>query len=218
MYNENLEFRVVSRLELRTKRYNLLFKVIIGHIQTKTKQAVNRHIWFPNFLDLARFDNFHSLWLELVNILLDSELNVNFDRHAEDEDWSWRWRFEELRSWLFYRKGSDQLKETNCREAGELGDGAMVKASLSLSLNWLHWGWVNWLPPTLSNCIEVLLLEIYWGENENYLQNGGGLFEWEYLYLPQKYSMETRWVVSSEKLHIYKTLMSRKNIAKLEGY
>ena len=101
MYNENLEFRVVSRLELRAKRYNLLFvkSYKATHIQTKTKQAVNRHIWFPKFLDLARFDNFHSLWLELVNILLDSELNVNFDRHAEDEDWSWGvkvWRAEEL--------------------------------------------------------------------------------------------------------------------------
>ena len=93
----------------------------------------------------------------------------------------WRWRFEEL-SWLFYRKGSDQLKDTNCRETGELGNGAMVKASFSLSLNWLHWDGVNWLPPTLANCIECYCWRFTGEKMKTIYRIAGVLFKWYYLY------------------------------------
>jgi len=149
--HENLEFRLVSRPEPRAKRFNLdTSKPFLP--QTNTNKTSSQSIV------IFDFRNFWTLLVLTTSIAFDLNLSTSF----WTVNWTWtltdvlkmktevgEWRFVELRSWLFYRKGSDQLKETNCREAGEVGNDAMVKASLSLSLNWLHWDGVNWLPPPI---------------------------------------------------------------------
>ena len=130
--------RSIGASEHRSLKYFVLFKC----------SANARVAWLSKFLasylsftDLACFDYVHGFWFEFVDILLDSELNVDFDGHIDDE-----WRLKKI--WR-----ADCLRERDRTNWGwqkrlKSGEWCAIEKPLVLSLNWLHWESVNWLPST----------------------------------------------------------------------